>query len=113
MRQLGRALTQQPALASLSVETNLRPKLQWLRELRIPRLANQLDAYPAVLTLSLDANLRPTAAALRRASLLGDTKGGDTDGSTTKPTKLRLRHLAASLESRILPRVGFGAALHG
>ena len=43
MRQLGRALTQQPALASLSVETNLRPKLEWLRELQIPRLADQLD----------------------------------------------------------------------
>ena len=83
MRQLGRALTQQPALASLSVETNLRPKLEWLRELQIPRLADQLDAYPAVLTLSLDANLLPTAAALRQAGLLDDV-----DGAPTKPTKV-------------------------
>ena len=37
MRQVGRALTQQPALASLSVEANLRPKLEWLRALQIPR----------------------------------------------------------------------------
>ena len=48
-----------------------------------------------MLSLSLERNLQPTAAALQQAGLLDDA-----DGETARPSKLRVRHLAASLEAR-------------
>ena len=66
MAQLGRALTQQPALASLSVGGNLRPKLEWLRGLQIPRLTLTLTlAQPLTLTLTLPLTLKAGRAAGR------------------------------------------------
>lgn len=97
MRALGRVLTNQPALLSLSVEANLKHKLAFFLELGIQDLGAQLDAYPAILSLSLDRNLRPTAAAFAEAGLLrGDRR-----------SSLRLRHLASSLSSRVQPRLAF------
>ena len=66
-------------------------------------LGAQLDAYPALLTLSLDANLRPTADALRDAGLLPPPASGE----GAPPTALRPRHLAASLDKRVRPRVAY------
>ena len=100
--QLGRVLTLQPAVLSLSLESNLKPKIAFLHELGIEGLGAQLDAYPALLTLSLEKNLRPTAAAFADAGLL--------HGERRKA--LRPRHLAASLNSRVLPRLAFCKA-HG
>lgn len=100
VRRVGMVLTAQPALLSLSVEANLRPKVEFLHELRMEDVGAQLEAYPAILTLSLERNLRPTAAALAAAGLLAD------------PSKLRPRHLAASLEARVLPRLAFSSK-HG
>ncbi|KAL1493520.1 hypothetical protein AB1Y20_017223 [Prymnesium parvum] len=97
LTSLGRVLSLQPALLSLSVQSNLRPKVAFLRELRIEPLGPQLDAYPALLSLSLEANLRPTAAAYAEAGLLA-------------AGKLRPRHLAASLSSRVRPRLAFAKA---
>ena len=75
---------------------------------------------PALLTLSLEHNLRPTAAALRDAGLLdvplrpdgagagvdGGGDGGGEDANLPK-TALRPRHLAASLDGRVRPRLAF------
>ena len=61
-------------------------------------LGAQLDAYPPLLTLSLESNLRPTADVLREAGLLDS------------PAALRPRHLATSLEGRLLPRLAFSEA---
>ena len=93
---VGRAASAQPALLSLSVDANLRPKLAFLRELGMENLGEQLGAYPALLSLSLEQNLRPTAAAL-------------IDGGVLAPpdAALRPRHLAASLDARILPRLEY------
>ena len=93
---VGRAASAQPALLSLSVDGNLRPKLAFLRELGMENLGEQLGAYPALLSLSLEQNLRPTAAAL-------------IDGGVLAPpdAALRPRHLAASLDARILPRLEY------
>ena len=94
---VGRALTSQPAVLSLSLESNLKPKVAFLHELGIEDLGAQLDAYPALLSLSLEKNLRPTAAAFAEAGLLcGERRRA-----------LRPRHLAASLSSRVLPRLAF------
>jgi len=93
---VGRAASAQPALLSLSVDGNLRPKHAFLRELGMENLGEQLGAYPALLSLSLEQNLRPTAAAL-------------IDGGVLAPpdAALRPRHLAASLDARILPRLEY------
>lgn len=100
MRELGAALSSQPSILSLSLATNLRPKFLFLNSIGLEELGSQLDAYPALLTLSLESNLRPSAAALLEALRLRDELG-------LRPQKLRPRHLAASLDARILPRLHF------
>lgn len=107
MASLGRVLTQQPSILSLSVAANLEPKVAFLRALGLGDLPGglgaQLDAYPALLTLSLEANLRPTAEALIGAGLVP----AERPAAGGKPTSLRPRHLAASLDARVKPRLAF------
>jgi len=100
VEELGRVLSSQPSLLSLSTQSSLAPKCDFLRSLGMAPLGPLLTQYPAVLTLSLEANLRPTALALAEAGVL----------SPPDPT-LRPRHLAASLERRIKPRLALCAAL--
>ena len=101
MKEVGRVLSAQPAILSLSVDANLVPKVAFLRQIGIGDakggLGTQLDAYPALLTLSLEGNLRPTATALKAAGLIG--------GNASRA--LRPRHLAASLDGRLRPRLAF------
>lgn len=106
MVEVGRVITKQPAILSLSVTSNLQPKVAFLTSLGLDELPGglgaQLDAYPALLTLSLESNLRPTAEALMSAGLIVKrASAGD------EPTALRARHLAASLEGRVRPRLAF------
>ena len=108
MASLGRALTAQPTILALSVSDNLRPKVEYLREIGLETapggLGAQLDAYPALLTLSLDKNIRPTADALQKAGLLLNAADGEEE---MVATMLRPRHLAASLDGRVRPRIAF------
>lgn len=105
MRQLGAALSSQPSILSLSLSENLRPKLDFLRSIGMEDLGAQLDAYPAILTLSLETNLRPSVEALAEASRLRESMG-------LGAQKLTPRHVGASLEARILPRLRYCKA-HG
>ena len=104
MSDVGSILSAQPAVASLSIDASLRPKLEFLRELGVEDVGAQIERHPACLTLSLESNLRPTADALCDAGLLGPNR---TDNSTANLTP---RHLAASLRGRILPRLQFAAS---
>ena len=62
------------SILSLSIDANLRPKVEYLKRIGLADapggLGRQLDAYPALLTLSLEGNIAPTARALSRAGLL-------------------------------------------
>lgn len=95
---LGRVLSSQPAILSLSVEANLRPKCTYLQELGMTPMGTLLTQYPAIMTLSLEKNLKPTAEALTHAGVL-----------RPPDVSLRPRHLAASLDCRIIPRLTFCA----
>lgn len=88
---VGAMLSVQPTLASLSLEANIAPKTEYLQALGIPGLGAALQAYPQVYTLSLRSNIIPT---VRFLELCGYNIRAE----------LRLRHLAASLARRIVPR---------
>lgn len=88
---VGAMLSAQPALASLSLPANIAPKTEFLRGLGIARLGRALQAYPQVYTLSLPSNIAPTVRFLEGCGY--DVR-----------RQLRLRHLAASLARRIVPR---------
>ena len=119
MKAVGRALSAQPALLSLSVASNLQPKVSFLRTLGLDSapggLGAQLDSYPALLSLSLDSNLRPTADALLCAGLIDTAipRGAATASGApdAEVVALRPRHLAASLEGRVRPRLALCALL--
>jgi hypothetical protein len=90
---IGRVLSSQPALLSLSIEANLRPKCAYLRELGMTDLGRLVSQYPPVLSLSLEDNLKPTAQALIQAGVLHPPD-----------PNIRPRHLAASLDRRVSVR---------
>lgn len=88
---VGALVSAHPVVLSLSLAANLEPKTRYLQGLGIGGLGRALQAYPQVYTLSLAANIAPTVEFLRRC-------GYDVG------KELRLRHLAASLPKRIVPR---------
>lgn len=89
--EVGRMLSLHPMLMSLALESNIRPKTRYLETLGLANFGRALQAYPQVYTLALESNIIPT---VRFLELCGyDVRG-----------QLRLRHLAASLPGRVVPR---------
>lgn len=87
-----RMLESHPTSFTLSLEDNIKPTLSFLTcELDLPNAAVEVERNPAILGTNLNFNLRPTVAFLRAA-------GYDLQ------SRLRARHLTASLSSRIMPR---------
>jgi len=106
MRKLGRVLTRMPSILGLTVAGNLQPKVEYLESLGLGDLGDglgaQLDVSPELLTLSLEQNLRPKVEALHRAGLIPAGRE-----ATAGRNGLRPRHLTASLNSRVRPRLAF------
>lgn len=108
-----KVLYRAPAVLGLQVDTNVKPKVEFLQrslDLSNNQLETVLTAMPSLLLLNVDSNLRPKLDYLAEtfAKLLGTTGGEHAGSSTTilRDTVLRLPTLLGySLEQRIRPRV--------
>ena len=122
-----RILSRATSVFSLSLDTNIRPKVNFLANIwgcslpaprnetepstdLSPKLAEQLGQYPNVLSLSLEGNLQPTADFFNRTGYIAidsEWKLVQSKDDATSHTILRGRDLAASLSNRLLPRWHF------
>jgi cyclophilin family peptidyl-prolyl cis-trans isomerase len=121
-----RLLTRAPAVLSLQLENNLRPKIDFLarvwglsrdheegRDVNEendsnvdPRLGSLLCENPTILTVSLEGNLRPTVDFFNRTDYV-DLDANWRVQRADQVGLLRGRYLASSLYKRLLPRWHF------
>lgn len=108
MPNLAAQLDASPSLLTLSLDDNLKPSVEALRASGLVAAAADDDyGTDDACAASQDADAGPHA----RANADGAEAEAEAEGWVEPPTKLRLRHLAASLDGRIRPRLAYAAAL--
>ena len=112
MPNLAAQLDASPSLLTLSLDDNLRPSVEALRAAGLVADADDADADDdADDATAENADADATAGAATADDEGQEGQEGEGEGWVEPPTKLRLRHLAASLDGRIRPRLAYAAAL--